>query len=187
MTIGGNHTVAELRDWIAANDFVVGRIASGWAEIGPAWTAVDPAGAGAFGEQWAALRARYELARAGAEARFLLAKLDLFLPDSLSPAEDQWQAVARALERYPGGPQSPGDLQDLYARIAAARTQLGAPAIDFTGLPQPTPGSDADLNLYQASDAAIRAGEAQLPSSGTSWGLVLAGACGLGLYLAFRR
>ena len=125
----------------------------------------------------AATTARMARAR-GAIAR---AQLELGMPDSVIPVEDEWQGLVHALAKTPGT-TAKGDLQDLYNRLCAAQ---GKP-IDLSRMPQPT-ATDADLGVFKAADAAIKAGETAArrvaPSKGTGTLLFV----GVGLGLGLRR
>jgi hypothetical protein len=176
MTVLARHSVAELRDWIAAIDYQMGQVGAAYAASAASWQAGDRAGEHDWLADWQALHTRYTLARARAEGAVGRAKLEP-APDSLISAEDEWQGVLRALSRTVGV-TAKGDFQDLYDRLVAA---TGRP-IDMSRTPQPT-ATDADLRAYRIADAAIRAGEAAArqvaPSKGTG-ALVLVG---LGLIL----
>ena len=176
MTILTRHSVAELRDWLAAIDYQMGQIAAAYAAFASTWQARDPVAQHEWLADWQALHTRYTLARARAEGAIGRAKIEP-APDSLIPAENEWQGVLHALSRTVGV-TAKGDFQDLHDRLVAA---LGKP-IDFSKMPQPT-ATDADLSAYKVADAAIRAGEAAVrqvtPSKGTGTLIIV----GLGLLL----
>ena len=66
MTIAGHHTVAELKDWLAALDYQAGQVAQAYAAFAPKWRARDDGGAAAtdWENDWKALKARYAAAHA---------------------------------------------------------------------------------------------------------------------------
>jgi hypothetical protein len=177
MTILNHHSVAELRDWLAAIDYQIAQIAAAYAAFAPVWQSRDAATHHDWSDDWKALQTRYGVARAKALGAIARAQLEFALPDSMIPVEDEWQGVLHALSHTPGV-SAKGDFQDLHDRIVVAE---GKP-IDFSKMPQPT-ATDADLGAYKAADAAIRAGEAaahQLtPSKGTGTLIIV----GLGLIL----
>jgi hypothetical protein len=185
MTVLGHHSVGELRDWLSAIDYEAGQIASAYATFGPTWQAQDAAAHHEWAGQWKALQSRYGAAHARAQFAIARAQLDIGIPDSVIPVEDEWQAVLHALAKTPGA-VARGDFQDLYNRLAAAQ---GKP-IDMSKMPQPT-ATDADLSAYKAADTVIRAGEsaaravspAQM-SPGTK--LLLGGGILLGLLIATK-
>jgi len=153
MTVLGHHTVAELRDWLSALDYEAGQIASAYATFAPTWQAQDAATHHEWASDWKALQARYHAARARAQFATLRAQIDVGVPDSMIPVEDEWQGVLHALAKTPGA-VGKGDFQDLYNRLSAAQ---GKP-VDVSKTPQPT-ATDADLSAYKAADVVIRAGE----------------------------
>lgn len=145
MTVAGVPSVAELRDLVAAKDFEMAAMTKSYADWSPAWVAKDPAGYIDYTNDWDALQKRYASARHMADNDFSgvgTVIASAALDETQIPAADGWNAILSALKRDPTT-ISKGDLQDLYNRIVAS----GAPSPDFTGMPQPKKGSDADLNL----------------------------------------
>jgi hypothetical protein len=184
MTVLGHHTVAELRDWLSALDYQAGQIANAHGAFAPTWKVRDAAALSHWEEDWQAFVARYGAARAKARAAIARAQFEIGVPDSLIPVEDEWNGVQHALTKTPGT-TSKGDFQDLYNRLAAAQ----AKPIDMSATPQPT-ATDADLNVFKAADATIRAGEAAgrelAPSKGTGAMVVIGAGLALALLLALR-
>jgi hypothetical protein len=186
MTILGLHSVAELREWLAAMDYEQAQIASAHDAFAATWAVQDAAAATAWAGDWKTLRARYGEARAKAQGAIAHAAHDP-RPDNLIPVEDEWVAIERALARNPGT-MSRGDLQDLYGRLAAAQ---GKP-MDFSRMPQPTASADADVAVLKAADAAIRAGESAMrritpsKSTGTLVLVCLGSGLSLATLIAFR-
>jgi hypothetical protein len=185
MTVLGHHSVGELRDWLSAIDYQAGQIAAAYAAFGPTWQVQDAAAHHEWAGEWKALHSRYGAARSRAQFAIARAQLEVAIPDSLIPVEDEWQAVLHALAKTPGA-VAKGDFQDLYNRLAAAQ---GKP-IDLSKMPQPT-AADSDMSAYKAADSAIRAGEsaarALTPakvSAGTKF--LLGGGLLLGLFLATK-
>jgi hypothetical protein len=184
MTVLGRHSVGELRDWLASIDYEMAQIASAYGLFAPVWQAQDPGSHQDWAADWAALQTRYGAARGRAQSLLARARLELGIPDSVLPAEDEWQAVRHALARTPGQ-VAKGDLQDLYARLEGAQ---GKP-VDVSRVPQPT-APDADLAAFKAADATIRAGESaarQITPSKTTGALLVVGlGFALGLLLTTR-
>ena len=184
MTVLGHHTVAELRDWLAAIDSQMAQTAAAYAAFAPTWEAQDPAAHHEWDGEWKALQTRYGTARTRAQIAFAKALVEVGVPDSLNPVEDEWQGVLHALAKTPGAVQK-GDFQDLVNRLTAAE---GKP-VDMSKMPQPK-AADADLGVLQAAnttirtgekavDAIVRAGKEIAPSKGTATLVVV----GLGLVL----
>ena len=184
MTILGHHTVAELRDWLAAVDYQANQIAGSFKSFAPTWSAHDGATARDWSSDWSAFLSRYRTARARALLVIGRAQVELGIPDSVIPVEDEWQGVQNALARTPGS-IAKGDFQDLYNRLSAAQ----AKPIDMSATPQPT-AVDADLGAYKAADAVIRAGEnvarTVAPSKSTGVMVLLGVGLGFGLLVALR-
>jgi hypothetical protein len=177
MTILNHHSVAELRDWLAALDYQTGQVAAAYAAFAPGWQTHDAAAHQDWSADWKAFQTRYGIARAKALGSIGRAQLEVAVPDSMIPVEDEWQGVLHAVSRT-RGLTAKGDFQDLHDRLVAAQ---GKP-IDLSKTPQPT-ATDADLGAYKIADAAIRAGEAAArdlkPSKGTGTLVIV----GLGLIL----
>lgn len=144
MTIAGQPSVAELRDLVASHDYELAQLAQAYADFAPNWVKQDPTAFVNWTNDWDAMNKRYQAARSMAENSFTAAKLSP-IPDKDLPANAPWTAILRALKKI-DGVVSPGDLQDLYTRFTAA----GAKAVDFSKMPQPTPGNDQDMNLLTA-------------------------------------
>ncbi len=193
MTIVGHHTVAELREWLAALDYQVGKIEEAYSAYQSHWRLVDRAAWEDWGRDWNVFKARYGAAHTAAQSVIQRAAY-LAIPDSLLPVEDEWKGIHHALTVSPDGPYVKGDLQDLYNRLAAAR---GAP-IDMSKMPQPT-ATDADLSVFNGTGAVLDAGKAAwdalpspklpdlsaiTPSSGTK--VLIGGGLLLGLVLVAR-
>ena len=184
MSILGHHSVGELRDWLVDIDFQTAQIGAAYAAFAPTWQAQDPAAHHEWAADWKAFQARYGAARGRAEGALLRSKLDVGVPDSVIPVEDEWQAILHALAKTPGATVK-GDFQDLYGRLAAAQ---GKP-VDFSKMPQPT-APDVDLAVFKATDAVIRAGEAAAraatPSKTTGTLIVVGLGLALGVLLATK-
>jgi hypothetical protein len=194
MTILGHHTVAELRDWIEHIDEEMGRIDAVAKATLPAWKAQDPPSAAAWADEWKALSSRYQAARVLAEIAFAKSKIAIGVSDSVIPVEDEWQAVLHALSKTPGV-VAPGDYQDLFNRLNPIAVAQAKP-IDLSNLPQPK-ATDADLGVFQAANATIRAGEKAAdavlragkdlaPSKGTATVVVVGLGLVLGILLATK-
>ena len=184
MSILGHHSAGELRDWLVDVDYQVAQVGAAYAVFAPTWLAQDSAAHHEWAVEWKSLQTRYGAARAKAQAALLRAKLAIDIPDSMFPVEDEWQGVLHALAKTPGA-TGKGDFQDLYGRLATAQ---GKP-VDFSKMPQPT-APDVDLNVYKATDAVIRAGEAAVraatPSKTTGTLIVVGLGLALGVLLATK-
>jgi len=184
MTVLEHHSVAELRDWLSAIDYEIGQVGAAYAAFAPAWQAQDSAAHQDWASDWKSLQSRYGAARAKAQSVLDRARFVVGVPDSMIPAEDEWQGVVRALAKTPGA-IAKGDFQDLCNRIGTAQ---GRP-VELSKIPQPT-AADADLNVFKAADTAIRAGEAAVrkitPSKGAGALVVLGLGLGVGLVLAAK-
>ena len=184
MTVLGHHTVGELRDWLAAIDYEAAQVASAYAAFASTWQAQDAPAHHEWAAEWKSLQARYGVARARAQGAIMRAQLEIAIPDSVIPVEDEWQAVLHALSKTPGT-TTKSDFQDLYNRLVAAQ---GKP-IDMSKIPQPT-AVDADLSAYKAADTVIRTGEAVArkvtPSKGTGTLVVVGLGLVLGILLATK-
>jgi hypothetical protein len=194
MSIAGHHTVAELREWLAAIDYQVGQVADTYAVFTPAWSTLDPSAYGDWSSDWDAFRARYARARDAAVRAIETARF-VPIPDGAYPVDDEWNGVHRALRQSDGPAYAKGDFQDLYARIALAR---GAP-IDMSQTPQPQ-ATDVDLAVFDGAGNLVQAGRdaagdllqagrdawraAPGPSTGTK--ILLGGGILLGLALVVR-
>lgn len=181
MTFLNHHTVAELRDWLAAIDYQVNQVAAAYVAFVPTWQAKDATAYAEWAADWQRFQTRYAAAHAKAQRAIARA---FGMPDSVSPVEDEWQEVLHALSRT-AGVSAKGDFQDLHDRLVAV---LGKP-IDLSKTPQPT-ATDADLDAYKAADAAIKAGEAAVrsvtPSRGTGALIVVGLGLVVGLVLATK-
>lgn len=136
-TVLGKHTVAELKDLVDAKDYTLKQIESLFKQA-----PVNDKRLGDWITDWGKLRSRYNAARLKANDAITGFHI---LPDSASPAEDEYNAIIMALQpAYPS--ESKGDLQDLYRRIV----DMGLKP-DLSETPQPK-AIDPDLNVVKASD-----------------------------------
>src|SRR5215471_20284645 len=149
MTVANFETVAELKDLVAAKDYTISQL--GKARDAFQWG--DPAAASDWDSDFTALKVRYALARAMADAAFGRAALMLTTPNALIPAPLEWDAIIKAIRQNPDT-QTKGDLQDLSDRLNAAGQK-----VDYSNTPQPKKGQDADLNVYKQADTVIKKGE----------------------------
>jgi hypothetical protein len=184
VTVLGHHSIGELKDWLSAVDYETGQIAVAYTSFASAWQAQDAATHKDWATDWKSFQARYGAARAKARSVIARSRLEVGIPESLLPVEDEWQGVLHALAANPGT-VAKGDFQDLYNRLTAAQ---GKP-VDMSKMPQPT-APDADLNAYGAVDSIIREGEAVVgqvtPSRGTGTLVVVGLGLVLGILLATR-
>jgi hypothetical protein len=192
MTILGQFTITELRDLIKAKDYTVGEIEKAYRELAVQWREVDPEGEADWRADWDAFRERYEAAKSQADTAFAAAKLMIGVRDDLIPAQGPYTSVLKSLTKDQGGAYGKGDLQDLYNRIVEFRQH----PIPFPNLPQPTQGTDVDLNAYVAVDKTIRdlenkadnlAKDPTAKKTALIVGGVVAGIATLGVIIAARR
>lgn len=201
MTVAGQQSVAELKDFIRIRDDLQTKLGNAFAAYSPTWVQKDPNAFVDWSNDWAALQGRYAKARANAEKVIEAAK---FAPvsDTLIPAQGAFDSVLHAVKQSAppdGGPVTKGDFDDLVSRLAAA----GGDTSSIVAL-QPTPGLDADLNamnnpvvqaganagadVVSAAQKAAAAAKAAATSPWTKVGLVaLGGFALLGGILALRR
>lgn len=182
--IAGQHTVAELRELLAAKDFDIAAVQDvANAALGP-WHTTNPGEATAWGIDWAKLLARYGIAKGDAELAIAAAAIAVLTPDNLIPAESPWRAVLHALTPTPGV-LTPDSFQGLVMRLQG---WLGHP-LDFTGQPQPT-STDADLVAFQATDSALKAlppiPGLNAPDLSTGTKVAICGGIGLAILLVLK-
>jgi hypothetical protein len=166
-TFLGQHTSAELREWLTALDYQIAQLTHALAVFTPAWSKADPTSFAAWLADWNALLSRYTAARRLAQN--VLAGTGGIVAMT---AEGSWQAVERALTQI-AGKRTAGDYQDLYARFV--------PPVDMSQTPQPS-APDADLIVFQKSDALLAGLKKAAPVVGLGLGAIalIAGA----VYLA---
>ena len=152
-TVLGAPSLAELRQLCISKDAEVSQIDAIAVAFRPQWTARDPNAAAAFYKDWDALKNRYAVARANAQAALNSARWVL-LSDSSIPAQDRWDELLASLQKKEGV-VSPGDLQDLYDKLDAAITAAGLKHAKLS-VPQPQ-GGDLDMDVYRAAEAARKA------------------------------
>lgn len=153
MDLFGNYEAGDLQDLIRAKDFELTTLQNAYVARGgnaavfstgggPGTPTVDP------DPTWAAdttaMVQRYDRARAAA-----LAAISAVI--HLGTYNDEYTAIVRALQRV-DKVVSPGDLQDVWTRLASAQVIAEGRA--------PQPGTpDAQLLAYQTVDRGIRAAE----------------------------
>lgn len=184
-TVMGEHTVAELKDLLAAKDVEIARVEQAYQKIldqGPPTQAVVQ-----WKNDWDSFRTRWNSAKKDAQDAIDAWGYNLFVPDNMAIVESQYVGVVKALSQaYPELHTIPGDFVDLSARL----TELGG-VVDSGPIPQPKPGSDFDLNaLHNATaittviDQAGHAIQPFLPGKKTL--ILVAIGLGLGLVLLPR-
>jgi hypothetical protein len=159
-TVGGFHTVAELKDFIAAKDYQIAQTEK--VAFDPAivarLTAGDISQQVKWANDWGAMKTRYNAVRGPAMLKVSAASV-VPIPNNTIPAEPEYQAVFKAV-RQSGidGQQTPGDLLELMGRLGKLPMDPAAPAIkvDESGIPQPT-APDLDQQLRNAALAATGA------------------------------
>lgn len=170
-SIGGVPTVAELRDLLEAHQYSIDQTEAAFNAHSFELSRKDPTAYVLWLNDWRVLKARWNAARAKAEALLNESRL---LPDNASPAGPEYVGVLKAIQlSYPELRTSPGDLVDMVSRL----TKMGAKP-DLSGMPQPKPDSDFDLGALQLAD---KLQQAATPSKKT-W-IVLGVAAGVGLLL----
>jgi len=183
-TVANFASIAELRDLIKAKDYTLDQLGKAYKAFEPSWVTKDSSAQQDWLADWKALLFRYDGAHAKAEAAIFAAKA-VPLDDRLIPAQIQWDAVLRSIRKnwdgHTGGELVKGDLQDLNNRLQSAQSK----PIDYSNMPQPVIGSDADLNLFQAADVTIKKG---FPTAAYV-ALALLGSIGIGygIYFAMTR
>lgn len=182
MTILGGfnvHTIAEVKDLIRAKDAEVAVVDKNFASLNNSAWKSSPAGQ-AWLSDWNALKFKWGAAKGAAQLQVVKAEMTP-LPDALIPAESAYAELAAAAEgvtsvpnmtmaylaAIPGplgtiggiiGPKSqdgvvhPGGLQDLFNRLIVVSPSLGAQDKAITASIQPTPRTDADLEIFKAAD-----------------------------------
>jgi hypothetical protein len=150
-TLLGRWTVAELKDLLAEKNGLVADTESTLSKVQAQWMARNPAEAKDWLNDWAQFKARYDAAVSKANAVISLANVSL-LPDAYSPADDVYKAVLRALSPTPNK-VTKGSLADLIRRLSMSG--IHGSNVQHTTI-QPRLGTDADLNMYQRADAAVR-------------------------------
>jgi hypothetical protein len=189
MDFWGNYEAGDVADLVRAKDFEVEVLRDAYVARGgpaavfsaPSWPAGAMGFAGDPDGTWAAdtnaMVNRYGAARAIATG---IAPGSLFDATSIADAYNAaYAGVLRALQRMHGA-VSPGDLQDVWARLQRAQ------AFAEGATPQPTT-PDEQLLAFQTVDRGIRAGErAARGAIATGVPLVALGLLGL-LVLELRR
>ena len=173
-TVGGLRTVAELRDLVAAYDYSLSQTGQALSDNTPT-LALHPQEYVLLLNDWNILRARYNAARAVAQS-----KLDSWfvLPESIEPAEVEYRGILKAVQlSYPELRTSPGDLVDIVSRLR----KLADVKPDFSQMPQPRQGTDADLKILKIADDLQKA---TTPSKST---LVKLGVGAVALLVVLKR
>lgn len=153
MSVLGFHSVAETKELLAAKDYDIKQVQDAFEAFAPEWLRNDPLTAADWTSDWNTFGVRYSAAKTGAVIGMAaLNAASPLVPENLVPAEPFWNGILRALSKTPGFVQR-GDFQDLHNRLVSAQNK----PVDFSGQPQPTNASDADLAVFQASDATLKA------------------------------
>lgn len=139
-TFLGANTVADLVDFVAAQEFQLARIAA--AEACPEWAAKDPAAYGLWKARLYDAEQAMHMALVNAHQ---VIELTPEMMRSTLPALRAWDEVAKAAKPFSG----------LLREMVAA----GCVMPDFTGMPQPRPDSDVDARVYQWGGKALKLGE----------------------------
>lgn len=168
--VGGQHTVAELKDLLAAQMYSVNQTQKAINDNTPS-LALHPDDYVLLLNDWNVLLARWNQAAAAAQK-----VIDAWHPfDTLAIAENEYVGILKALQiTYPQLYTSPGDLIDIVQRLKKLNVTP-----DYSQMPQPTAGSDADFQVLQTTNAIV---DAATPSKKT-WIYAAIGAGLAGLFL----
>lgn len=147
----GIPAVSDVRDLVAAKDAELASIYKQYLAFKSQWDAKDAAASGKWLSDYQALKARYNAARALAQKAITSASQSS-LPSAfdITPAGDEYYGILDALKIV--GEPTKSAVGDVYSRLIAA----GAPKTNYV-VPQPLPGTDFDLNLYQATGNVLEA------------------------------
>jgi hypothetical protein len=157
MTVLGQQSVAELIDLLKDKDYLVAQTQSAYNAQPQVVDTSDPL----WATQWAAFMSRWNAARSSAQTAIDLAKLNIFVSNSLLAAQSEYDGILKALQQTPGTVQT-GDFDDLSLRL-----QKLVP-VDYSQAPQPDQTIDADLTGYQAADTAVKTVEAGEKAAGNA-------------------
>lgn len=143
-TLLSTWSASDLVSLLAAKDYDFAQLEQHFAAFRPTWDLTDSGAATAWAADMAALQHRYNLAHSQATDFLVAAKL-VPLPMTEITASGPYNAVLNALKQNPTTVTT-GDYDDLDARLQVA----SGSATNYANQPQPTPGSDGDLNLLNA-------------------------------------
>lgn len=155
LTLNNKQSVAELQDIMASWAFRMKQLGDSYAAFAPIWQTRDPIGFSDWTTDYAKLQNRYNAALAKAQSAVTAAKFDFTVPNSMIEAQDEYDALSKAMRQcYPpdGCPVQKGDFDDLTNRLAAATTAAATPSLapSYAGIPQPT-ATDAAGALFSAT------------------------------------
>ena len=170
--IGNNYSVAELIDLVAAKDTELANIDKLFAEVQS-----KPFDLTDISNRLSALKRRYQTARVNAEKAIADGRLAFAIPNSMIMADSEYRAVLSALNpRWQEHTWSSGDgsIED----IDDALMHLGATRSGATPIPQPSSGSDFDLNQMHAANTAITMAEGAATGAGRLLGKGVSGLFG---------
>jgi hypothetical protein len=184
MTILGQYSAAELQDLVKAKDFENAKMQASYDALGLVVKASDDGVA--WKKEWDDYLLRYGKARKEAALTIAAAQASQapmgFIPVQpvfvqVLNAETRPNAGGAFLGSAAEGPYKRGDKQDLYNRLTRL---VGTPAkpqqVDFTGLPQPRPGTDTDLNVFKSADSFTKSFEDKVSPAKNPWPYVAGGA-----------
>jgi hypothetical protein len=147
-SVGGQMSVTDLNDIRALWAKRMQQLSADFIPTGPKWQARDSAAFTDWKADYVRLQNRYNTALASVKSAGSWTPL----PDSMSPAQSEYDTLSRAMaQNYPpdGAPRAKGDWSDLFARLDAARVAVGlSHSIDAP--PQPT-GQDFDVQVLKAT------------------------------------
>jgi hypothetical protein len=197
-TIGGQQTVAELKDLVNLWTERVNSLQTAFSAFSAKWMAADPNGFNAWMNDWVHLLSRRDAAMVTVNEQIKAASSNP-LPDSAIVAQAGYDALSKAMRQcYPpdGCPVQTGDWDDLFSRLTDATNQYGGTA-PVDNPPQPT-ATDIDQGVLATTApldviAQITGGLAPtLPGTGIlAWMLdhktiILIGVTIIGGFVAFK-
>ncbi len=169
-TVAGQQSVAELQDLMTLWAYRLGQLDTWYGVASPLWVGKDSVGFIAFTNDWNQLHNRYNAALNGANNAVTAAKLSFATPNSMIPAQQQYNALTKAMRQCAppdGCPVVKGDWADLYQRAAAVSASLGiAPPPDAP--PQPV-ATDLDQSVFAdtaSADVVAQVSGAQSSNTG---------------------
>jgi hypothetical protein len=147
-TVLGQQTVAELQDIMASWSYRMQQLAGSYTSFASTWQARDSAAFTDWTADYTRLQNRYNAAMSKAQAAVSSAKLNFATPNSLIPAQAEYDGLAKAMRQcYPpdGCPIAKGDFDDLDSRLRSAGVRP-----DYSAMPQPQ-ARDVDISVYSAT------------------------------------
>jgi hypothetical protein len=184
MTIFGAPSIAELQDFVETKQYTVKQLTDAYLSFKDSWIAKNKNQHDDWIFDWRAFVARYEPAIRNAKIKIAAAGALVGVSNTLIPATDAYEEIRKALTRKNDGSYSKGDIQDLHNRLSEARGK----DVRYDNQPQPKIDNDADKNIYNASNVAIKSVESVAKDvSKSPYTYVIAGMVGLGILVVLKR